>query len=78
MLVLACSCAANAEGLKIGLLTQSITEEAFNRDVASTWSWNILKNDHGKDDKFIYYDDLNSMLLALNKGEIDEIDIARE
>ena len=34
-------------------------------------------SDHGKDDKFIFYDDLSSMLLALNRGEIDEIDIAR-
>ena len=77
VLVMAFSCAANAEGLKIGLLAKSVTEEVLNNDVASTFVWKIFQDEHGKDDKFIFYDELSSMLLALNRGEIDELDIVR-
>lgn len=77
VLILSCSCAANAVGLKIGLVAQPVIEEVFGKDVASTWIWTVFKEDHGKDDKFVFYGDLNSMLLALNKGEIDEIDILK-
>ncbi|MBQ6774464.1 MAG: hypothetical protein IJP48_10455 [Synergistaceae bacterium] len=77
VLILACSCAVSAEGLKIGLLNRSVTEELFNKNVASSWLWTVLRNNHSKHDKFIFYDDLSSMLLALNKGEIDEIDTVK-
>ncbi|MBQ7733340.1 MAG: transporter substrate-binding domain-containing protein [Synergistaceae bacterium] len=77
VLVSSCSYPANAEGLKIGLLSQSVTEEVFKRDVASSWLRADLRDEHGNNDRFIFYDDLNSMLLALDRGEIGEINVAR-
>ncbi len=74
LLILACSCTANAEGLKIGILTKSGTEE-FSSESFSDGLWSVFTGTHSKADKVMVYDDINSMLLALNKGEIDEIDL---
>ena len=78
LLILAFSCTANADvvkGVKIGILTKSVTEEVFNNNASATWLWAVFHYNHGKEDNFKFYDDLNTMLLALNRGEIDEIDL---
>ena len=77
VLVLAFSCSAFG-GVKVGIISKpATTEEVFNSKVATTWKWTIFGAGHGDDDKFIYYDDLSAMIMALNAGEIDEIDLPK-
>ena len=75
VVVLAFSCSAFADGLKIGVLAKDTTENAFTEQVAACWKWSVLGSGHGDDDTFKYYDDLTSLLLALDNGDIDEIDL---
>ena len=49
-----------------------LSEEEFNSSIRSSNAWNDAK--HSKDDFFKFYDSLSSMILGLDKGEVDEID----
>ena len=53
IMVLACSCAANAEGLKIGILSRS--KKIFNTksNLESTWLWSLMGQEHGENDEYI-------------------------
>ena len=77
---------ASAEGIKIGILAKSaITEEEFNKNVTQSadniyydkaMSWYVLHPSHSiAHDKYIFYDSLGSMQMALNSGAIDEMNI---
>ena len=46
-----------------------------HNNASANWLWAVFHDSHGKEDNFKFYDDLNTMLLALNRGEIDEIDL---
>ena len=67
-------CPAMASGLRIGTFSKlGISEEEFNRAIRSSSAWNDGK--HSRDDVFKFYDTLSSMILALEKGDVDEIDL---
>ena len=75
VVVLAFSCSAFAEAAKVGILAKSDLDEGqFNSDYLIGVRWAITNQ---KDEEFKYYDDLLTMLLALNAGEIDEIDLPK-
>ena len=75
VVVLTLSCSVFAETAKVGLLTKSNLEEAqFKSDAYSVTKWAIRNQ---KDEVFTYYDDLLTMLLALNAGDIDELDLPK-
>lgn len=68
---------ASAE-VKAGKLTMSLfTEEEFSELVPKTWLWSVLDPTHDGKLAFKYYDSMTAMMLALNSGEIDEIDVSR-
>ena len=60
--------------LKIGTFSKlGLSEEEFNSSIRSSNAWNDAE--HSKDDFFKFYDSLSSMILGLEKGEVDEIDL---
>lgn len=74
------ACSAFAEGLRIGTLTRaSMPEEDYVERNASddVWMYVIYGAGHGDEDKFHYYNNIASMLMALNAGEIDELVIEK-
>lgn len=76
VLILIFASAASSEGLKIGILAKAaIDEAAFNHSVKNTWKWSALREDHSADDKFVFYENLNAMLMALKAEDIKEIDV---
>ena len=65
VIILACSCAAGAEGRKLGLLQNAgMSEKGFNdlSTVNSIWKWEISG---AKYSSYHFYDDLITMLMAL-------------
>ena len=78
VLILVFVSAAYAEGFRIGLHAQGRVDEAeFNNTVRSTWKWSALEEDHSNDDKFVFYDSLNEIQMALSAGKIKEIDVPK-
>ncbi|MBQ7577653.1 MAG: transporter substrate-binding domain-containing protein [Synergistaceae bacterium] len=77
IMILACSCAANAEGLKIGILAKSETGPTFNTksSLESSWLWSLMGHGHGENDEYISFEDLPSMIMALESGKVDELDL---
>lgn len=79
---------ASAEGIKIGILAKSgITEEEFNKQANQSsdniyydkaMSWYVLHPSHSiTHDKYIFFDTLSSMQMALNSGLIDEMNLTQ-
>lgn len=77
---------ASAEGIKIGVMAKSaITEEEFNKKIAQSTdnisydkgtAWRVLHPSHSiAHDKYIFYDTIGSMQMALDSGAIDEINL---
>ncbi|MBR0317547.1 MAG: transporter substrate-binding domain-containing protein [Synergistaceae bacterium] len=65
----------SAFGLTIGVLAKDVTEKTFSQEVAAGWRWSVLASEHSDDDTFKFYDNINSLLLALDAGDIDEADL---
>lgn len=68
---------AFGEGLTIGTLTKlNMTEEEFAAFVAKQKSdffgWQVMNTHHTPEDTFKYFDSMNSLLMALKSGKIDE------
>ena len=77
--VMLCSCSASAYDINIGIITKAgISEEDFSSSVANVWRWAVVEDYHGEGrDRFMYYDSLNSLLMAIRRGDIDEIQCPR-
>ena len=76
VLILVFVSAASAEGFKIGMHAKNRMDEAeFNNIIRSSWKWTALREDHSNDEKFVFYENLNAMQMALNAGKIKEIDV---
>ena len=78
-LVLVSSCCAYADGVKLGTLSR--TREAvdlvrnISRETGSLNNvimWRLFGFGDGKVESLKYYDNLASMIMAMNAGEIDE------
>lgn len=67
VLALVLASGAYASSLRIGALTK-YSENPFK-------DWNIKTGIHGKDDRIILYDNLQSLMMSLFKGDIDEADL---
>lgn len=72
VLILTCSCCACAEGLKIGILSRVASENKFNANVNASWRWSVERSHHTSQDRYIFFSDSASILMALESGEIDE------
>ena len=77
IMILASSCAANAEGLKISILSKSQVNEHFNTKASleSSWLWSVMSREHGEYDEYIDAEDLTSMIMAFESGKVNEIDL---
>ena len=66
------------EALKIGLIGESSgSEEAFNKFTAKNpWVWTVLHPEHEHGSRYVFYDSMIQLLNALNRGDVDEIDVA--
>ena len=76
VLMASCAFASVVMTARVGFLTRlNTTEEEFSRiiqDSTRTTGWNLLSNRHELYG-VKFYDSLSTMLMALNKGDIDEI-----
>lgn len=79
--LLLCSCPAYADGVKLGMLQNSaMTEEGFltrAKTQPTIWTWKVLDTKHGNGTSYHFYEDLISMLMALNSGKIDELELPK-
>lgn len=72
-LIVMMSCCAFADGVKIGILNKSnYSEEEFAKITATVLKWSVNEA-KSSTETFHYYEDLTSMILGLNAGEVDEI-----
>ena len=73
------SLSAFAEDTKIGVLTKAgMTEEEFTASVAKVWKWSVVEERHKRGaNVYYFYDSINSMLLAMMRGDIQEIELPR-
>ena len=78
-LVLVSSCCAYADGVKLGMHTRTREAAEVIREIArdtgslnNAIMWRLFGFGNGKVESLKYYDNLTSMLMALNAGEIDE------
>ena len=72
------SCAAYAENVKLGLFApaRETLEGKAREDINRMLVWSLRKTEHGFDDTTRrFYDNLATMLMALNAGEIDEFNL---
>lgn len=81
-LVVLSSCAAYADGAKIGMLSLArVTAEDFTKGVAANKSklvlWELRDDKPNAPDEYRFYDNFNSMLLALEAGEISGLYLTR-
>ena len=71
------ACASYADGVKIGMLIPAkLVAGASDKpqDISNIVLWLIFKPGHGADEaSFKFYNNLMTMLMALNSGEIDEL-----
>lgn len=77
--VMLCVCSAYADDVKIGIITKAgITEEEFTASVPGVWKWAVLEDYHAdKGNRYYFYDSINSLLMAIRRGDIDEIQAPR-
>lgn len=68
---------AHSEPLKVGILrVPSFTEADFRKIVSAGWLWSIFGDNHkSRTFDFCYYDSLPLLLLALDRGDVSEIDV---
>ena len=71
------ACGAHADGVKIGMLVPSkLVAGASDKpqDISNLVLWSLFRPGHGADEaSFKFYNNLPTMLMALNSGEIDEL-----
>lgn len=79
LLIAALAGSAFAGSINVGLLTQlNMTQTEFQTymDAAlSSGLWTMFTTDNRDPAIFVFYDSLMAMQMALNKGEVDEIDL---
>ena len=70
---------AYADDVRIGVLAKAgMTEEEFTSSVSSVWKWSTIEEIHSRgENKYYFYDTINSMILAAQRGDIDEIELPR-
>ncbi len=62
--------------LKTGILSRSwVSEEELSAMVPQSWLWSLVAPEHGGEISYKYYDTMNAMIMGLNSGEVDEIDV---
>ena len=62
--------------LKTGILSVSwSTEEEFDASIPQSWLWSLMAPDHNEKISYKLYDTVTAMLLGLNSGEVNEIDV---
>ncbi len=80
-LVILSSCAACADGRKVGMITQAqTTAEGFSKTAADTRNlvlWEVNEARADAPDTYSFYDNIAAMLLALDAGEIDGMFLTR-
>ena len=73
--VLAFSLAASASVVRVGVLSKLNTDEGdFTGFIRTEGLWKSLNN-HGDDDIIVFYDSILSMLLSMNAGDLEEIEL---
>lgn len=78
-LVLVSSCAAYADGVRLGMLSSAreVLENTGGTKATRTQSmvsiWRLTRPEHKQGTTLKLYDNRSSMIMALNAGEIDEI-----
>lgn len=78
LIVLSLSCCAFADGQKIGLLGKSgMTEEEYANLANTAVKWTVNEKPSNATLSFKFYDDLPSMLMGLNAGEIDSFIVTK-
>ena len=82
VLVVLSSCAAYADGAKIGMLSLAkVTAEDFTKTIAANKSrlvlWELRDDNPNAPDEYRFYDNFNAMLLALEAGEISGLFLTR-
>lgn len=78
LLALTLAVPAMSEALEVGQLVQSNQNEAvFNQEINGKIRSGVFWLVPGHEIQFRYFDDLNSMLMALDAGTIDEITLPR-
>ena len=78
VIVLSLSCCAFADGAKIGMLGKSgMSEEEYSTLANSAVKWSVDEVPPKAPVTFKFYDDLTSMLMALNAGDIDEFVVTK-
>lgn len=72
-LILMLSSSSYADGVKTGILNKSnYSEKEFAKITAEVLKWSV-NEEKSSSESFRYYEDLASMILGLNAGEVDEI-----
>ena len=64
---------AFADGVKIGVLSNALSENDFKVAYGNVIKWSVFDKGHGENDSLHFYENFSSMLMALNAGEINEI-----
>ena len=64
---------AFADGVKIGVLSNALSEDDFKVAYGNVIKWSVFDKGHGENDSLHFYENFSSMLMALNAGEINEI-----
>ena len=81
LVVVMSSCAAYADGAKLGMLSLAkVTAEDFSKAVPDNKKlvlWEVNENKSDALDVFRFYDNFSAMLLALGAGEIDGLLLTR-
>ena len=78
LIVLYLSCCAFADSNKIGLLGKSgMTEEEYANLANTAVKWTVNDSPSNAPLSFKFYDDLASMLMGLNAGEIDSFVVTK-
>ncbi len=74
-LVLVSSCAAYAEGVKLGMLpsARERLQSVGDAEIIRTALWKVGSPAHAQGLEYKFYDNLANMLMALNAGECNEI-----
>ena len=75
LLVFLMSASSFAYGLRIGALAKLNSDTDEYASFYRTWNAGNLPAEHGKDDRFVFFDSTMSMLMALGNGDVDEIDL---
>ena len=73
--VLVSSCAYAADFTRVGIVAPAgLSEEEFNVLAGGAWKWQVLGAKHSQAEFVQFYDDLTTMLMAINAGDIEEIE----